>query len=465
MIQNLDNYKHLTDGGDGDTVLSYLSGNSRSQMWLIKNVSGTTRYTLNPLSCTTIEYSGTDYGLLGGYDEYDTGVYIDSISNGITSFSYGEWFISGNALSGFRIVSYAADDYDIMVRNSSGTGVELEYEENLIDEEDPIDKWIVEPVSGLQPVTEISFDSSSVNIRLGGNDNSVDLKTIISFDSSNAPDYRVSFSKNNNYITLSAAGVATAQTLGYTVVSAAIGGHSDSITIRVCSPQIDSICLDNDRYHIWLYSGFYNGYTKNDEKKFIWTIDGYSNSDTVYFSDTMFNSECQSIVFDQYLPQQYKLFFDPTDDEDNRKYINCTMQNNSPRVTYSTSSNNATTWYVEYYGAFDQSPSSEIRIYTLINNVKHYLVFSPVTSTYVDMLLFTTPANNSNSFPKINATPAVLSDTDIALLAVSRPNVSGVEESERAQGWLDLINGAESLTDPKSRLICTQNEFCVLRTQ
>ena len=64
------------------------------------------------------------------------------------------------------------------------SNVKLENEENLIDEEYPVDKWIVEPISGFQPVTEISFDSSTVIIRLGGNDNSVDLKTIISFDSS-----------------------------------------------------------------------------------------------------------------------------------------------------------------------------------------------------------------------------------------------------------------------------------------
>ncbi len=245
---------------------------------------------------------------------------------------------------------------------------------------------------------------------------------------------------------LSAVGIVTAQTLGFTEVTVAIGDYCSSITVRVCSRLIESISLDNDRYHIWSYSGFFDQYTKNDEKKYIWTIDGHTNTDSVCFKSILFDSECQSIVFDQYIPQHYRLYFDPTGEQDNRKYINWSVQNGSTRVTYSTSPDNATDWFVEYYGAYDTVPSSEIIIYTIVNNSKKYLVFCPVTQDYAEISLLSSPANN-DPLPVLFATPAVSSDADIALLSVSRPGISGVTIEERANGWLDLINGAESLPD------------------
>ena len=215
-IQNLDNNKYLTDGGNWEPVLSNLSGSSRSQMWLIKNVSGTIRYTLNPLSCTTLEYSGTDYGLFGGYDEYDTGVYIDSISNGSTSFSYGEWIISGNTAAGFRIISYAADDndsdYDIMVRNSSGNGVELEYEENIIDEEDPVDLWNI----SLQSSISYTALSSSVNSLSSFQSGKLNWLPFITSVNSNAADQRAVFHSQDS------SKVAVSEQMKFTITVRAI---------------------------------------------------------------------------------------------------------------------------------------------------------------------------------------------------------------------------------------------------
>lgn len=306
-IQNQDIYEsnimdgYLTDDTNALTLSSY-SNQSRNQLWLIKNISGTSRYTLNPLSKTIIDYTGTDYGLCGGEDEYDTGVCIDSISNGDTTYSYGEWFIFGTHASGFRLVSYAANDYNTMITNSNGNGVELEYEENIIDIEEPIDRWLIEPENNLTPITEIGFTVSTVTLYSDVGDRTNDIKNYLVFDSSNAPDYRVSFTKNNNNIMLSAVGIVTAQTLGFTEVTVAIGDYCSSITVRVCSRLIESISLDNDRYHIWSYSGFFDQYTKNDEKKYIWTIDGHTNTDSVCFKSILFDSECQSIVFDQYIP-------------------------------------------------------------------------------------------------------------------------------------------------------------------
>lgn len=82
-IQNLDNYKYLTDGGDIEPDLCNLSSSSRSQMWLIKNIGGTSKYTLNPLSKTTFSYTGTDIGLVGGLYEDDIGVYTTDISKAV----------------------------------------------------------------------------------------------------------------------------------------------------------------------------------------------------------------------------------------------------------------------------------------------------------------------------------------------------------------------------------------------
>ena len=228
---------YLAESNDTCVLTSY-SSQSRNQLWLIKNVGGTSRYTLNPLSKTTLAYTGTDIGLVGGYEVNDTGVQIASISNGISIFSFGEWYITGNPSTGFSLISYAASDYDILVADSNETGVELAYGEDLMEEDEPIDRWTAVQETSIQQITEIRFVNPNASIYVGQQNNTIDLKNLLSFDSSYATDYRVKFQKSNNNILLLSTGIATSQLTGYTDVTATLGGLSDSICIRVCSHDV-----------------------------------------------------------------------------------------------------------------------------------------------------------------------------------------------------------------------------------
>jgi len=88
---------------DGDVIVTDMDPAAREKLWLIQNIPGTECYTIVPISKTTIVYSGTEIGLIGGYLDHDTEVIIDNIGNENGVFSYGRWSISRSGQTGYRI--------------------------------------------------------------------------------------------------------------------------------------------------------------------------------------------------------------------------------------------------------------------------------------------------------------------------------------------------------------------------
>ena len=197
-IQNLDIYRTNSTGGyltDNSyfPILSTYNSQSRNQLWLIKNISGTSRYTLNPLSKTTIDYSGTDIGLsIGGEDEIPSILIWDNLNNGQIN-SNGQWYITGDEDIGFSIRAYDSGDYSIMTRDGL-SNVKLEYDENLIDEEYPIDKWIITNVD-MQMYSPLS---SSVNSISAYQDSRLLWFPYISATNTSAAEQRIRFSSSHN---------------------------------------------------------------------------------------------------------------------------------------------------------------------------------------------------------------------------------------------------------------------------
>ena len=251
-IQNLDIYVTNSSGGyladiSSCPILSSYSYQSRNQLWLIENVSGTSRYILNPLSKTTFDYSGTDIGLtIGGENEIPS-VIIFNISNDNQIFSEAQWYITGDEDVGFSIRSYNSGDYSILVRNNSSSGVELEYEENLIDEEDPVDKWIITDVD-MQMNSPLVSSISSISVY---QDSRLHWLPYISATDTFAAEQRIRFfSSNDSKVSVTESGTVTVAgdcPDNYTaIITAACGIYSTQLTVT--AHQYCDFFWNNDYY-------------------------------------------------------------------------------------------------------------------------------------------------------------------------------------------------------------------------
>ena len=454
-IQNSSFSPSILDGyliDETDSLVLDSRSYERNDLWLLKNVPGTNSYTLNPLSRTTVNWSGTDYGLFGGYEMYDTSVSVDIISNVNTIISYGQWIISGTPSAGYRIFSCSGCEYDILVSNSSGTGVELEYEENLVNTDDPIDIWIfTEWSSETTEVSGITLSDSFLVLEMGTLNCYEDLKSFVTVEGEisgkEIPDCRVSFSKYGNSVGLSLTGIVTALHPGITKVTITLTGFSDEIRISVHgTAQPGPISLTHNRFHIWV--GDYYDTPAEKSLKFIWSVIKENNGFSVAFKHYLYNSQMQSVVFDECALKQYHMYFDFVDSDNNNQKLYINYNSQTGNVAYSSSSANATIWQIEYYGAEDQGSSHEIVIYTTDNNVRKYLSIVSYTQSYADISISPYKQNGVGEIPFLYATPCSLNNADISLLGVSWQGSSDFELYMRAHGWLDIIEPIQMLEDP-----------------
>ncbi len=265
-IQNLDIYWTNSTGGylTDNTyfpILSSYNSQSRNQLWLIKNISGTSRYTLNPLSKTTIDYSGTDIGLSIGIEEEIPYVLIGNISNSSEIFNDGQWYITGDEDIGYSICSYSSGDYSILTQDGF-SNVKLECDENLIDEEYPIDKWIITNVD-MQLYSPLS---SSVNSISAYQDSRLLWLPYISATNTSAAEQRIQFSSSHNSkVSVTENGIVTvagdSPKDSTVLITASCGIYSTQLTVTTSAYEAffwnkecyaESGRIDLDERIVWL---------------------------------------------------------------------------------------------------------------------------------------------------------------------------------------------------------------------